>query len=524
MKSIAPFRWWWIPGLVFRGVAMLVALTLATLAADVPSSMSLEEIESALRQHPPGWNDGAARGAILAALDQQVTVQIRTGWTDEEKARVRLLHDFYLRRMDEALAVLEQTRVTTGVHVFKFYSSSFVYRTAQGTVAVDFCQGPINNADEPERVDQYGSGFYLRPDQRDRLARQIDVSLITHRHHDHADYSLARRMVAQGKPVIGPAQLKAQWRALADGLTVPTYGSAQKFGSVEIFTMLGAQYATSEPTGVGTERRGIPTLANPAADSETVVYLFRLGGITFLTGAENHVPGQAWLREGMRLGFTPRVRLALGQYQGERDLVAVLNTLPPIFRLPLHEYELLHDNGGNRLGPLLQGRNLAEYEARRLMPLVWGENFLLSGDTVGVLDPASAPRLVNLSTLGTVEPGQATVTVGFTLAGTTLARVLIRAVGPALAGFGVASPLADPRLAVLRPGASAPLLQNDNWGLAANAAEIGRAAADAGAFALPAGSADSALLATLEPGAYTAQVTGAAGAAGEVLVEVYQLP
>jgi L-ascorbate metabolism protein UlaG (beta-lactamase superfamily) len=510
--------------LVRHGLALLVLFPLRALTADVSSSMSLEEIEGALRQHPPGWNDGAARGAILASLDRQVTIQIRAGWTDEERERLRPLHAFYLRRVDEALAALEQTRVTAGVHVFKFYSSSYVLRSAQGTVAVDFCQGPINNAGEPEQVDHYGSGFYLRPDQRDRLARQIDVSLITHRHHDHADYSLARRLVAQGKPILGPEQLRTQWRSLAEGVTVPAYGSVQQFGPVEIFTLLGAQYATSEPTGVGTERRGVPTVANPAADSETVVYLFRLGGITFLTGGENHVPGQAWLREGIRRGFTPQVRLSLGQYQGERELLAVLNTLPPIFRLPLHEYELLHDNGGNRMGPLLQGRNLAEYEARRLMPLVWGENFLLRGARFGVTDPAAAPRLANLSTLAAVDAGQAVVTVGFALAGTTGARVLIRAAGPALAGFGVAAPLADPRLAVLRSGAATPLLQNDNWGLAANAAEIGRAAADAGAFALAAGSADSAVLATLEPGAYTAQVTGAPGAAGEVLVEVYQLP
>lgn len=79
-----------------------------------------------------------------------------------------------------------------------------MFRTAAGTVAVDFCQGPINNGGEPEQRDEYRSGFYLRPEQRDRLARQVAVFLITHRHHDHADPSLARRLVEQRKTVIGP--------------------------------------------------------------------------------------------------------------------------------------------------------------------------------------------------------------------------------------------------------------------------------------------------------------------------------
>lgn len=59
------------------------------------------------------------------------------------------------------------------MHAFKFYSSSYVLRTAAGTVAVDFCQGPINNGGEPEQRDEYRSGFCLRPDQRDRLVPRL---------------------------------------------------------------------------------------------------------------------------------------------------------------------------------------------------------------------------------------------------------------------------------------------------------------------------------------------------------------
>jgi L-ascorbate metabolism protein UlaG (beta-lactamase superfamily) len=345
-------------------------------------TMSLAEIEEALVEHPPRWEDGAARAAILESLDHRISVQIRKGWTDEERAHLQPVREFYLRRIDIGLAKLESTRVTTGVHVFKFYSSSYVFRTAAGTVAVDFCQGPVNNAGEPEKRDEYGSGFYLRPDQRNRLARQVDVFLITHRHHDHADFSLARRLIEQGKRVVGPAQLKTQWKTLAAGLTVPNYGSVQRFGPAEIFTMLGYQYSRNEPTGVGTERRGVPNRENPSADSETVVYLFKLAGITFLTGGENHVPGSDWLQAGVKLGFKPQVRLSLGQFQGERALLTALSPLTPTFRLPLHEYEMMHEHGGNRTGPLLRGGNRTAYEQHRLMPLVWGEDFLLTDELV----------------------------------------------------------------------------------------------------------------------------------------------
>ena len=62
------------------------------------------------------------------------------------------------------------------------------------------------------------------------------------------------------------------------------------------------------------------------------------------------------------------------------------------------------------------------------------------------------------------------------------------------------------------------------WGEAANAADIRAAAVRTGAFALPERSADSALLVTLSPGPYTLQVTGAGGATGIALAEVYEVP
>lgn len=358
--------------------AFVLAGAAGARAAPVSSEMSLVDIERALEAYPPRWEFGDQRAALLAALDRHVTVQIRKGWTDAERARLRPLHEFYLRRVDAGLDRLEHTPVTRGVHAFKFYSSSWVLKSAHGTVAVEFSQGPVNNGGEPETRDEYRSGFYWRPEQRDRLARLVDASLSTHRHHDHSDYSLAKRLAARGKPVIGPAQLRGLWKGLAEKVTVPDYGTVQKIGPLELFTFLGMQYSRNAPNGRGAERDGLPNTENPASDSETVCYLFRLAGIVFLTCGENHVPADAWLRRGIALGFKPDVRMSLGQFQGDRALSGVLATMKPLFRLPLHEYEMMHAFGGNRTGPLLAGANRAAFDRRQMMPLVWGEDFLLT--------------------------------------------------------------------------------------------------------------------------------------------------
>lgn len=124
----------------------------------------------------------------------------------------------------------------------------------------------------------------------------------------------------------------------------------------------------------------------------------------------------------------------------------------------------------------------------------------------------SAP-VRNTSARITLTAGQ-TAMVGFVVGGTAARRVLIRAVGPTLAQFGVAVPSPAPSLSVFR--AATPVASNTRWG---GEPALAAAFAATGAFALPPASADSALLLTLEPGAYTAQVRDATG--GEILVEVY---
>jgi len=91
--------------------------------------------------------------------------------------------------------------------------------------------------------------------------------------------------------------------------------------------------------------------------------------------------------------------------------------------------------------------------------------------------------------------------------------------GPQLAAYGVEDVLADPRLEVFT-GEGERVAANDDWEPAL-AAVMERA----GAPALALGSRDAALVLTVAPGRhYTVAVRGAEAAAGEVLVELYELP
>jgi hypothetical protein len=98
--------------------------------------------------------------------------------------------------------------------------------------------------------------------------------------------------------------------------------------------------------------------------------------------------------------------------------------------------------------------------------------------------------------------------------------VLIRGIGPTLAEYSVSGSLADPQLTVFDSNQNVEGF-NDGWG---GSAALQAAFSEVSAFPLPVTSKDSAIVVTLSPGAYTAQVSGAGGTTGIVLLEVYEMP
>jgi hypothetical protein len=148
------------------------------------------------------------------------------------------------------------------------------------------------------------------------------------------------------------------------------------------------------------------------------------------------------------------------------------------------------------------------------------------------IDPAALTKIINLSSRGQVMAGNGVLVCGFIVSGTSPKPVLIRGVGPTLATYGLTNLVADPVLNVYN-SAGALVATNNDWGtplpvnstqVPATAAALASTAAQVGAFPLTSGSKDAAVIITLAPGAYTAQVSGNGGATGLGLVEVYAIP
>jgi hypothetical protein len=104
---------------------------------------------------------------------------------------------------------------------------------------------------------------------------------------------------------------------------------------------------------------------------------------------------------------------------------------------------------------------------------------------------------------------------GFIINGSIPKHVLIRAIGPSLTRYGVTDALADPVLELHGPGTFVTIV-NNNW------RDTQQAAIQASGIP-PTNDSESAIDATLNPGAYTAVVRGNGGTSGIALVEVYDL-
>jgi hypothetical protein len=126
-------------------------------------------------------------------------------------------------------------------------------------------------------------------------------------------------------------------------------------------------------------------------------------------------------------------------------------------------------------------------------------------------------RLGNISTRMQVLTGNDVMIGGFVIQGSGSQTVAIVATGPSLAAYGIANPLTNPTLTLVRSSDQTAIATNDDWQTAANAAQL-----QAAGFA-PSNPLEAAILVTLPPGAYTAIVSGAAGGTGVAVVGVYKV-
>jgi hypothetical protein len=131
------------------------------------------------------------------------------------------------------------------------------------------------------------------------------------------------------------------------------------------------------------------------------------------------------------------------------------------------------------------------------------------------LQTSATSKLGNLSTRGLVGSTQNVMIGGTIVTGPDAARVVFRALGPSLAAAGIQNPISDPLLDLFDAN-GAKISSNNNW-------KDSQQVAIAGAGLAPSSDLESAILADLAPGNYTAVVNSANGASGIALVEAYHL-
>ena len=140
------------------------------------------------------------------------------------------------------------------------------------------------------------------------------------------------------------------------------------------------------------------------------------------------------------------------------------------------------------------------------------------------LSPDASSILGNISTRAFVQTSDNVMIGGFIVQGTAAKRVIVRAIGPDLIRYGVPNVLANPTLE-LHDGTGALIASNNNWattiiGGIITSDQVREIQASGHA---PRDGRESAIIADLPPGNYTAIVRGVNNTTGVGLVEVYDL-
>ncbi len=176
----------------------------------------------------------------------------------------------------------------------------------------------------------------------------------------------------------------------------------------------------------------------------------------------------------------------------------------------------------NFLTPLAIGADEIVFEGARLpyakFPRDPSGGTLGSNDTVVLASPLAitlSQGLVNISSRMNVGPGENQAIAGFIISGNASKDLLVRAIGPSLAQFGVTGVLANPALEI-HDQSGAVIASNNDW-------QDTQKDVIAASGLAPQASAEAAVRLTLAPGAYTAVMSGQGGGSGVGLVEVYDL-
>ncbi|MGZ4985624.1 MAG: matrixin family metalloprotease [Chthoniobacterales bacterium] len=181
-----------------------------------------------------------------------------------------------------------------------------------------------------------------------------------------------------------------------------------------------------------------------------------------------------------------------------------------------HAIGLQHQNGDVIMNPTVSNREVLASDDIAGAQAMYGAPVATPTPTPSPTPDTSTPRLANISTRMKVGTGDQVLIGGFIISGSTSKQILLRATGPSLTAAGVAGAMQDPTLE-LRDSGGNLIAQNDDWQSGTQAAAI-----TASGLA-PTNTKESAIIATLQPGTYTAILQGHNATQGIALVEGYEL-
>ena len=183
-------------------------------------------------------------------------------------------------------------------------------------------------------------------------------------------------------------------------------------------------------------------------------------------------------------------------------------------------------NSGHAPTAATESAIIADLQPGNYTAILHGVNNTAGVALVEVYDlrPGASSRLGNISTRSFVQTGEHVMIGGFIVQGSGAKRVIIRAIGPELTQFGIGDALANPRLE-LHNRTGALIGSNDNWQMTVLGGIItsNQVSAIQNSGHAPTAGTESAIIANLQPGNYTAIVRGVGNATGVALVEVYDL-
>jgi len=183
-------------------------------------------------------------------------------------------------------------------------------------------------------------------------------------------------------------------------------------------------------------------------------------------------------------------------------------------------------NSGHAPTAATESAIIADLQPGNYTAVVRGVNNTVGVALVEVYDLSSgeSSSLGNISTRSFVQTGEHVMIGGFIIQGSGPKRVIIRAIGPELTQYGIPDALANPRLE-LHDGSGALLATNDDWQTTIIGGIItGNQVSDIqNSGHAPTAATESAIIADLPPGNYTAILSGVNNTAGVGLVELYDL-